>query len=121
MFDSFFNKEKSENSNLNRIRLTDEDQLDEILNSSIQKKVLIFKHSTRCGVSSMALKRFEKKISKSSSDFDYYYLNILKYRNLSNTIADSFNVYHESPQLLVIKNEQLITYASHFDILDVNI
>ncbi len=121
MFDSFFNKKKSNNSALKRISLIDEDQFDEILKKSIQKTVLIFKHSTRCGISSMALKRFEKKISNLSSDFDYYYLDILKYRNLSNTIADTFNVYHESPQLLVIKNEQLITHASHFDILEVNI
>jgi len=120
LFDNFFNKDKSENSNLNRIILIDEDQLDEILNSSIQKTILIFKHSTRCGVSSMALKRFEKKISKSTNDFDFYYLDILKNRNLSNSIATKFNVYHESPQLLVIKNKQLIAHASHFDILDVS-
>ena len=121
MFDNFFNIDKSEKSNLNRIGLTDEDQFDELIKTSIQKTILIFKHSTRCGISRMVLKRFEKINSKASSDFEYYYLDIMKYRDLSNTIADTFNVYHESPQLLVIKNEQLISHASHFDIIEVNI
>ena len=73
---------------------------------------LVFKHSTRCSISSMALRRFEHSFS--TADFhELYYLDLLQYRNISNEIAEITKVYHQSPQVLVIKNKEIIYHASH--------
>ena len=101
-----------------RIFLTEQDQIDDIIKASAEKPVLIFKHSTRCGISSMMLKRFDNKVAGLS--MPYYFLDILKYRPLSNLIQDKFDITHQSPQLLIIKNGKVITHDSHSGILDVN-
>jgi bacillithiol system protein YtxJ len=102
-----------------RIALTEADQIEDIINASAKEPILIFKHSTRCGISGMVLKRFDNKIS--NQDTPYYFLDILKYRPLSNLIQDKFDITHQSPQLLVIKNGKVIAHDSHYGILDVNI
>lgn len=117
MFGKFL--KKPEENNFDRINLTDENQIEEILNLSKQKSVLIFKHSTRCGISSMVLKKFENKLKKKNKEFDYFYLDLLQNRNLSNYISQKFNILHQSPQLIVIKNGEVIAYNSHFGIMDV--
>lgn len=95
------------------------DQIDKIINESWNKPVLIFKHSTRCIISKMALKNFE-------SDFllhdviDAYFLNLISYRNISNEIADVFAVEHQSPQILVIKDGVAVYAASH-ESIDANV
>ena len=118
MFKNIF-KSESKNEIPNRVALTDENQIEEIIRSSAQKPVLIFKHSTRCGISSMMLKRFEHKIAELPTP--YYLLDIIKYRPLSNLIQDKFDVIHQSPQLLVIKNGQVIAHDSHSGVLDVSL
>jgi len=116
MFKKIFKRE-IENEDSNRIALTDENQIEEIIKSSVHKPVLIFKHSTRCGISSMMLKRFDSKITEISAP--YYLLDILKYSPLSNLIQDKFDVIHQSPQVLVIKNGQVIAHDSHSGVLGV--
>ena len=116
-FKNILNKETQE-AESRRIFLTDQDQIDDIIKASEQKPILIFKHSTRCGISSMMLKRFDNKIAALSTP--YYFLDILKYRPLSNLIQDKFEITHQSPQLLVIKNGKVIAHDSHSGILDVN-
>lgn len=116
MFKTIFKKEiKNEDSN--RIALIDENQIEDIIRSSAKKPVLIFKHSTRCGFSSMMLKRFDSKNTEISAP--YYLLDILKYRPLSKLIQDKFDVIHQSPQVLVIKNGQVIAHDSHSGVLGV--
>lgn len=104
-----------------KISLTEESQLESILAGSFEKKTLIFKHSTRCGISSMVLKRFEKSMPSENNDFDYYILDILKNRDISNLLANKFGVRHESPQLLVLKNGDLIAHDSHYAILEMSL
>ena len=118
MFKNIF-KTESENEVSNRIALIDENQIEDIINSSSQIPVLIFKHSTRCGFSSMMLKRFDHKIAELPTS--YYLLDILKYRPLSNLIQDKFDVVHQSPHLLVIKNGQVIAHDSHSGVLGVSL
>ncbi|MFD0778792.1 bacillithiol system redox-active protein YtxJ [Flavobacterium myungsuense] len=90
-------------------------QLNEVVNTSTEKLVLIFKHSTRCSVSRMALKQFENEFDLSEKVVTYY-LDVLENRAISNEIASRFNVYHESPQILVIKDGKSVFDASHSDI-----
>ncbi|MFN4083275.1 MAG: bacillithiol system redox-active protein YtxJ [Bacteroidia bacterium] len=89
--------------------------LDEIEKSSFQKPSLIFKHSTRCSISSGALNRLERNWNGNEA-LDIWYLDLIKYRDVSNAIAQKFLVEHQSPQVLIIKNGKCFYHASHFEI-----
>ena len=92
------------------------DQLDNIIkNSSIKPKVL-FKHSTRCGISRMVLKQFENGYQKADDQVTYYFLDLLNYREVSNAIAEKLQVTHQSPQVIVLRNEEVIHSESHHGI-----
>jgi bacillithiol system protein YtxJ len=91
--------------------LTDEAQLESIIQQSFQKPVVIFKHSTRCSISSMAKNRLERV--SAPENIPFYYLDLIRYRSVSNRIAEMFQVYHESPQVLLIKNGECVYDESH--------
>jgi bacillithiol system protein YtxJ len=74
---------------------------------------IIFKHSTRCSISMMAKKRVEMDGDELPSDISMYFLDLIKHRDLSNKIAADFQVYHESPQMLLIKDGECILDQSH--------
>jgi bacillithiol system protein YtxJ len=99
---------------LNWNTLTDVAQLNAIKEKSFEKPQVLFKHSTRCGVSSIALKRLEKAPVISIADF--HFLDLIRFRKISDKIAEEFGVYHESPQILVIKNAQCVYDESHLGI-----
>lgn len=123
MFNSFFgNQEKKDfSSNVEWLNLTSLDQLNEIRKQSESTTVLVFKHSTRCGISSMVIKRFEGLFNESHKNLKVYCLDLLNYRDVSNEIAKEFCVIHQSPQLLVIKNGSVVHHASHYDITEINL
>ncbi|PTT14598.1 bacillithiol system redox-active protein YtxJ [Flavobacterium sp. HMWF030] len=102
-------------SNVNWTELTDIAQLMEIEAISNVKPVVIFKHSTRCSISRMALKQFEREFDLNEA-VDAYFLDLIAHRDISNEIASRFNVYHESPQLILIKNGKAVYDVSHSDI-----
>ena len=74
---------------------------------------VIFKHSTRCSISMMVKKRFELDWDKLPGNLPLYFLDLIRYRDLSNQVASDFQVYHESPQLLLIKDGECILDLSH--------
>lgn len=86
-------------------------QLDQINTASAQKPQLIFKHSTRCSISAMAKSRLYKNALPEGIDF--YYLDLINHRDISNQIASMYGVRHESPQVLLIKNGQCVYNESH--------
>ncbi|MFT6815843.1 MAG: bacillithiol system protein YtxJ [Sphingobacteriales bacterium] len=90
-------------------------QLQEIVEESNKKPVLIFKHSTRCSVSMMAKRSFQSDYTE-SLNFTPYYLDLISFRDISNKIADDFGVFHQSPQVLLIENGKCIYNASHGEI-----
>lgn len=96
------------------IHLTDEEQLKNIVIKSENRPQVIFKHSTRCSISAVALNRLQK--AQQPADVDFYFLDLIVYRNLSNKIADLFKVHHESPQVLLIRNGECIYDESHMGI-----
>lgn len=97
--------------------LTTTEQLDEIDELSKKQAVLIYKHSTRCGICSTALSRLERKWEASdNSRVRPFYLDILRYREISNEIASRYGVAHESPQVLLIRNGRCIFSQTHMDI-----
>jgi len=95
--------------------LTDLGQLNEIIALSNEKPVAIFKHSTRCSVSRMALKQFENEFNFSDKVTPYF-LDLIAHRDVSNEIANRFGVQHQSPQLILIKEGKAVYNVSHSDI-----
>lgn len=93
-------------------QLTDLGQLNEIIAESADKPVIIFKHSTRCSVSRMVLKQFENEFDLHEK-ITPYFLDLLEHRDISNEIASRFVVFHQSPQLIVIKDGNAIFNDSH--------
>ncbi len=99
------------------IKLTEEFHLEEIKKISEEQPVLIFKHSTNCSVSSTAKSRLERNWKeKEAKNTRTYHLDLIAYRQISNKIATEFNVKHESPQILIIRNGKSIYNASHLGI-----
>jgi len=92
------------------------DQLDTIAEESKTTPVAIFKHSTRCGISRMVLNQFEKSYSIDPNKMKLYFLDLLGHRDVSNEVGIRFQVVHQSPQLLVIKNGNTVAHASHHGI-----
>ena len=96
---------------MNWINLCSEQQLTALKELSKTRTQVIFKHSTRCSVSSIAKNRLEK--NEQPGDIDFYFLDLLQFRSLSDKIASDFAVYHESPQVLLIKDAECIYDESH--------
>jgi len=96
--------------------LTDLQQLDGIGADSIETPALIFKHSTRCGISNMVLKNFERYYDIPHEELSTYFLDLLAHRDISNEIALRFAVPHESPQVLIVRDGKCVYTASHGDI-----
>ena len=115
---SFFNNlfGSSDQENTSKIawrKLTDLGQLNELIELSHEKPVVIFKHSTRCSISRFALKQFENDYDFSLEELQSYFLDLLEYRSISNEVASRFDVFHQSPQILIIKEGKSIFDASH--------
>jgi bacillithiol system protein YtxJ len=96
---------------MNWIPLTDQNQLETIKDQSFTTPQVILKHSTTCSISKMALARLER--AEAPTSIQFYYLDLLNYRAISNAIAEKFSGYHESPQILLIKNGECIFDESH--------
>jgi len=99
---------------MNWIPLQTENQLAEIRQKSADRPQVIFKHSTRCSTSAMVKSRLERATPPEAVDF--YYLDLISYRPVSNKIAADFSVPHESPQILLILHGECVYDESHIGI-----
>ena len=106
------NEEKQSVSKVGWRPLTDFGQLNEIIDLSTEKPVLIFKHSTRCSISRMVLKQFENEFDLQDKVIPYF-IDLLEFRNVSNEIAIRFGVTHQSPQIILVKDGKAVYNASH--------
>jgi bacillithiol system protein YtxJ len=95
------------------IHLTSLDQLNGIHKRSQIKTQVIFKYSTRCGVSRMVLNSFVANFDLNIEEVDLFYLDLLSYPDVSKEVMYRFQVMHQSPQLIVIKNGVAVVHASH--------
>jgi len=112
---------KKESASVEWSELNDVSILKEIDEYSKEEPVLIFKHSTRCPISSMSLSRFERSF-ESEAAFKPYFLDLITYREVSNTIAEKYGVAHESPQAILIHDGKAVYHNSHngIDFEDIN-
>lgn len=105
--------ESKEEKVLPWIPLNDLQQLKFIEEKSKTKTQVIFKHSTRCGISRMVMNQFISNYELTEKDLDLYYLDLLNFREVSNEVGYKFQVLHQSPQLIVVKNRGVVASASH--------
>ncbi len=100
---------------MNWIEITSDNQFEEALKKSESETVVFFKHSTRCSISSSALNRIERNF-KPTENVNWLFLDLIKYRTISNLMADTLNIEHQSPQVLVVKDRACIFSESHYGI-----
>lgn len=125
LFKNLFKNENSsekEEQNISWIALTTLEQVNKVIEDSQDKTQIIFKHSTSCGISGMVLRRITNTWSKvDDSMLDFNFLDLLAFRNISDEIASILNVMHESPQVIILKNREVVFHTSHGAILDFDI
>jgi len=112
----WFNRKNESDSSKKSLpwqQLTTIDQLKEVIASSAEKPVLLFKHSTRCGISSMALSGFQSGWEGTEEAIGIYYLDLLNHRDVSSEIEVLTGVFHQSPQVIVLKNMEVVYTATH--------
>jgi|TARA_B110000438_G_scaffold59800_2_gene59980 bacillithiol system protein YtxJ len=100
---------------MSKIEWTQINSLDELLNLN-KDYVLLFKHSPRCIVSRISLLRFELGFDKKINISKFIFIDVLKKRPLSNEIAKVYSIYHESPQIILLKDNNVLFHTSHSDI-----
>ncbi|MBQ0734089.1 bacillithiol system redox-active protein YtxJ [Aquimarina celericrescens] len=117
IFDKLFGSEEKESKEEQQAlpwqELTSLEQLGHIQEISKTKTQAIFKHSTRCGISRMVIRNFESSFDLNNDQVDLYYLDLLNYRDISSEIATRFQVFHESPQFIIIRNGETVHHSSH--------
>jgi len=101
---------------INWIPLQSAEQIEQISKRSHSIPCLIFKHSTTCDISAMTKYRLEDDWDFADEEIDTYFLDLFTYKKLSNDIAESFQVHHESPQVILIRDGFCTYDASHLDI-----
>jgi len=97
------------------------EEINTIIEISKIQPILIFKHSTSCGISRMVMKQFESLFNEENKHLKVYYLDLLNFREVSSKLSEVFQVIHQSPQLLVIKNGISVYDKSHYEITGVNL
>lgn len=98
-------------------KLECEEELETAIEKSVEKPIVIFKHSTRCIISKTVIKNFEKEVEASADlPLEFYYLDLLNHRGLSNKIAEDLQVTHQSPQVILIQNKKAVYHTSHDNI-----
>ena len=110
-----------EETYLNWTPLISVDEINTIKEISKSQAILIFKHSTRCGISRVVIKKFESLFNEENKQLKVYYLDLLNFREVSSKLSEVFQVIHQSPQLLVIKNGISVNDESHYEIIKVNL
>ena len=106
-------EETTSKSNFTWRQLEDILQLDAVEELSEEKLVVIFKHSVSCGISNMVWHQFQNNIDFTNEHIEMLYLDLIANRDISNEITRRFRVLHQSPQILVIQNKEVIHHASH--------
>lgn len=124
ILNTLFGKVKNKPMEENRvpwIPLVALDQLEEIMKKSSVKTQVVFKHSVTCGISRMLLNTFIRSYDLAHEEIDLYYLDLHRHRDVSNEAGYKFQIIHQSPQLLVIKNGEVVAHGSHGDINRIDI
>jgi len=91
-------------------KIDNKETLDKLITDSQTTPIVIFKHSTSCGISSAAYREMEKL------EAPVNLLEVQSARDVSREIADRTGIRHETPQVIVLKDGKAVWDASHFDV-----
>lgn len=119
IFDKLFGdtaKDSKSDKELEWLNLGSVEDLDAAIAHSFEQTVLLFKHSTRCSISSSALDRLTRKWNGEEVFVRTFYLDLLNHRDISSTIASKLNIEHQSPQMILVKDGVAIFNSSHMNI-----
>ncbi|QSS97014.1 bacillithiol system redox-active protein YtxJ [Psychroflexus sp. ALD_RP9] len=119
-FEKIFKNENNQMLDHSFENLNQEKNVEHLLEESKKNFVFIFKHSPRCGISNMVLNQFKQQIP-SKTNAKFYLLNVIQNRDLSSQLAKDLNVVHESPQLIILKDEKVLSESSHSAINRINL
>jgi bacillithiol system protein YtxJ len=92
------------------VRITDTTALEDLVQRSKQRPVVIFKHSLTCPISASALEQMNRYQGEIAL------VEVQRAPSLSNEIEQRLGLRHESPQIIVLRNGQIVWDASHFKI-----
>ena len=92
------------------IRITDTKSYEDLITRSKERPVVIFKHSLTCSISAAAYDQMER------FDGEVALIEVQQAQELSKEIENRLGVAHESPQVIVLRNGQVVWDASHFSI-----
>jgi bacillithiol system protein YtxJ len=116
VFNIFGKKKKIGESMENWIKITSEQEVRDIVEKSNETSQIIFKDSVTCGISAYAKSRILDGYDAIDGKADFNYLDLLSYRSVSNFIAEHLGVYHQSPQIIVLKNGEVVHSVTHHSI-----
>ncbi|MDE0772640.1 MAG: bacillithiol system redox-active protein YtxJ [Salibacteraceae bacterium] len=116
MFGNLFGNSKSSALPEGWVELTSVEQAKEAIANSTEHPVLFFKHSTRCPISTMAYRRLETDAPELTSNVNLKYLDLIAYRDVSDWLANTLNVTHQSPQVILVQNKEVVHIATHSEI-----
>lgn len=121
LFGSFFKNSSSDDASPGSFDLLENNgQLLDAVNASESTPFVIFKHSTRCTISTIVLNKFTAKY-KDTKVAQILLLDLIAYRDLSNEISALFEVEHQSPQVIVVKNKKVVFHGSHYEINELDL
>ncbi|MCB0475649.1 MAG: bacillithiol system redox-active protein YtxJ [Flavobacteriaceae bacterium] len=119
---NFFSSSSSKFDSVNWNEINSLVQLDSILSESNKEALCLFKHSTRCAISASVLRKLEKKLFVAPKFGTVCYMvKVIENREVSNRISERLNLRHETPQMIILKNETVVAHGSHYDILDMEL
>lgn len=117
LFNNLFGSNNEENSNsVNWNVIKSVDDLNKAVDLSKESPIILFKHSTRCSISSSALNRLERNWVQENTNAVPFFLDLINHRDVSNEIADLLGVHHQSPQMILVKDRKAIFSSTHMDI-----
>lgn len=111
-----FSQQTEGKSSLNWKKLIKLEQLPEVIKESHKIPVVLFKHSISCGLSAMVKYQLEEEWNFKAKDLSFYYLDLINHRDISNKIAEEFDIIHQSPQLIVLHQGKPTSHTSHYAI-----
>ncbi|MEO1435334.1 MAG: bacillithiol system redox-active protein YtxJ [Bacteroidota bacterium] len=96
--------------------LTSLEELNQLDQHSHQRPCGIYKHSNRCHISSMAKSNLEEDWRLEEGAINMYFLDVIEHRAIAREVADRYQVAHQSPQILVIRDGECTYEAAQLDI-----
>ena len=90
------------------------DDLDRLLAASGDRPLLLFKYSATCGTSAEALDELVAHLNDGATDAGYAMVTVQTHRDVSNAIARTLGVRHETPQVLLVRDGRAVWSASHY-------